>query len=620
MNDPELVLRRYINIRSKHLVKIFVLVCIVVTVIAFLLLWDAVILYPVTTHLDYITQIIKGTKPLGGYIQILEKAHLLPPLLENLIISLSFGVLAGLATVALWFKRPDRMTWLYVIEGVHVFNKARAGVKALTKRATEWRKRGIKIYKGKGGSFHLPYELESKHLLYLGSVGSGKTASMLHAIASIVERGDKAVIYDYKGDITEWLGGRDDVSLIAFADKRSEAWWISKDIHNPLLARELAQTIIKETAEPVWGDNARDVLAGALEYLIANKPCTWGFRDVAELLNLDRHELAEKLKSISHGAANTINKPKDDKGANSVMSTVRSGSWIFDVLANAWGNPTSGFSVKEWLSDEHPEKRIIILRNYPNISAVSNWLLYIIFNQLFGEVLSLKDSKKRRVWAIIDELATLPKIPRLEECLVASRSKGFRFMCGIQNFSSMREKYGANTAQTLFSQFTTRIICRVADAETARTLASDMGGDRRVSRALVKRVETVNEEGNKAIEWDALWSERVEPTMMNSDIMSLPDPTSVGRVPAWLNISGFSIARLEWSFLNITATAPIDEPVEWLNEAVEIQCEENEKAQQVARKAKHFHKGGKLSKPIAGIDELEDLDDVGDFPELDGED
>ncbi|ATX80659.1 Type IV secretory pathway, VirD4 component, TraG/TraD family ATPase [Mariprofundus aestuarium] len=619
MNDPELKLRRYINIRNNHLPKIFILVFSLVTVAAFYLLWNEAVFYSIGKHLHFFELIISGKKTFSDYLQILKSKELVHPMLVNITIASLLGLMTGIFSIMPWGKRPDRMTWLYIKDGVHVFEKARDGVKALKQKVGIWKKRGIKVYQGKGGSFRLPYELESKGFLYLGSIGSGKTASMLHAIQSIVERGDKAVIYDYKGDMTQWLAGRDDASLIAFADSRSEAWHIAKDIHNPLLARELAQTIIKETSEPVWGDNARDVLSGALEYLIATKPNQWGFQDVSELLYQDRQAIAKKLKTIGHGAANTIDKPKDDKGANSVMSTVRSGAWIFDILAKAWGNPSSGFSVREWLKDENPDKRIIILRNYPEISAVSNWLLCIIFNQLFGEVLSLKDSKERRIWAIIDELATLPKIPRFEECLVASRSKGFRFMCGIQNFCSMRERYGANIAQTIFSQFSTRIICRVTDADTASSLANDMGGDRRVVRADIKRAKVVSDDGSTTQDWSVVWNERVEPTMMNSSIMNLPDPTEVGRVPAWLYISGFPIAKLEWSFLDIKATASIDEPVEWLNEAAAIQREMEQEIEARAFKAKPFPKQGKLSNPVSEVDEFENLDDIDDFPELDGD-
>jgi len=616
MNDPEIALSRYIKVRE-CIPVVFIMVMLSVAVGMFYLLWDESLFHAIKYHVRYIQSILSGGHSINGYLLLLKSKGMLEPMMQNIIISMVIGFLAGVVSVIRWFKRPDRMTWLYIKDGVHVYEKARAGVRALNKKVGIWKKRGIKIYQGTGGTFRLPFELESKHLLYLGSVGSGKTASMLHAIQAIVERGDKAVVYDYKGDMTEWLGGRDDAALIAFADKRSEAWYIAKDIHNPLLARELAQTLIKETAEPVWGENARDVVAGALEYLIINKPNAWGFQDVSDLFKEDRQELAAKLKSIGHGGANTIDKAKDDKGASSVMSTVRSGAWIFDILAQAWGNPTSGFSIREWLKDEQPDKPIIILRNYPDLSAVSNWLLYIIFNQLFGEVLSLSDSRERRIWAVMDELATLPKIPRLEECLVASRSKGFRFMCGIQNFSSMRERYGANIAQTIFSQFATRIICRVADADTATALASDMGGDRRVIRADVKLIRTLNDEGREVKGWDVVWHENVEPTMMNSAIMNLPDPTEVKRVPAWLYISGFPIAKLEWSFLNIEASAPIDMPVGWLND---VKSKQPKAAIETKKpfKPKPFPKSGKLSKPVKEVDDFENLDDVPDI--LDGDD
>jgi len=611
MNDPEKKLNRYIRMREQTPV-IFIIVMLVVAAGALWLLWDDKAFYPIKSHLQYFMGIASSDKTFSEYISLLKTQSIFEPLVKTILISLLIGLVAGVLSVSRWLKRPDRMTWLYIKDGVGVYENARDGVRALNEKIGIWKKRGIEIYRGTGGTFRLPFELESKHLLYLGSVGSGKTASMLHAIQSIIQRGDKAVVYDYKGDLTEWLGGRDDVSLIAFADNRSEAWHIAKDIYNPLLARELAQTVIKETSEPVWGENARDVVAGVLEYLMINKPDIWGFQDVSDLLNENRQELAAKLHSIGHGGANTIDKPKDDKGANSVVSTVRSGAWIFDVLAQAWGNPSSGFSIRDWLKDEQPEKRIIIMRNYPDLSAVSNWLLYILFNQLFGEVLSLKDSKERRIWAIMDELATLPKMPRLEECLVASRSKGFRFMCGIQNFSSMRERYGANIAQTIFSQFSTKIICRVADSDTASALASDMGGDRRVVRADVQRIHKLNDEGNETKDWNVTWHEKVEPTMMNSSIMNLPDPTEAKRVPAWLYIPGFPIARLGWSFLKIKASASIDEPVAWLKE-VKQKAPKCESQVEKPFKAKPFPKGGKLSKPAKEVDDFEDLDDLPDL-------
>ena len=476
----------------------------------------------------------------------------------------------------------------------------------LKRKMKAWKKKGIQLYRGKAGSLRIPYDLETKHVLYMGSVGAGKTASMKHAIQSILNRKDRAIIYDLKGDMTEWLGGMKGVSILSITDKRSEPWHISKDISNPIQARELAQTAIHETSDPTWSSNARDVLAGCIEYLIVSKPNAWGFQDVSEMLNGERKNLVSKLKSIKHGSVNTIDKPNDDKSASGVFSTLRSGVWIFDILAKAWGNPSSGFSIKGWLNDGHSDNRIMIVRNNPEVSNVSNWVIYLIFNQLFGEVLSLPDSKDRRMWMIIDEWASLPKFPSsLESCLVASRSKGFRFLCGIQNFASMRAKYGADVAQTLYSQFATKIINRINDAETASKLADDLGGQRKVRRAEIKQVSSIDAAGDKVKEWKIDWIESVEPCILNSAIMGLPDPTETKRVFAWFYSAGFPLVRLQWNFLKLKNTAERDVPVDWLDEAIAIET-----------------KGTELQADLEGLlesDDFENLDDINDedFYDLD---
>jgi len=609
----------YIDFRSGMLLPVCLIIFLTVAVGCFWLLWDNAAMGAIERHIEYL-KLLSGPNTMIGYWHELQKHHLATPIIFRFVISISAGVLAAILFARPWFARPDKLKGLQVLDGYEVYEEAKQGLQAMRKKAGVWQKKGIQIYRGIGGCFRMPYELEAKHMIFLGSVGSGKTASMLHGIQSIVGRGDKAVIYDYKGDLTEWLGGQEGVSILGFADARSAPWHIARDINTPLLARELAQTIIEETSEPVWGNNARDVLSGCIEYLIVTKPNTWGFKDIADLLNSERQHVVKCLREINHGAANTIDKPKDDKGAASVMSTLRSGAWIFDVLGKAWGNPCKGFSIHDWLHDESPEQRIIILRNYPEISAVSNWLLYIIFNQMFGEVLALPDSKKRRVWAIIDELATLPAMPRLEECLVASRSKGFRFMCGIQNFSSMREKYGSNVAQTLLSQFATRVICRVMDSDTANALARDMGGERLVKRGEVKQIETLDETGDKKRAWDVIWKESTESTMRDSQITNLPDPTENNRVVAWLYMAGFPICKLQWKFLKTEATAKRDEPVKWLDEAKheqDTQASDEVSADKPEQKEQSCPKDEMSYQPRSEDVDFENLED---FDEADFED
>jgi len=158
----------------------------------------------------------------------------------------------------------------------------------------------------------------------------------------------------------------------------------------------------------------------------------------------------------------------------------------------------------------------------------------------------------------------------------------------------MKAKYGADVAQTLYAQFATKIICRTNDAETASKLADDLGGQRKVRRAEIKQVSSIDDGGNKTKEWQINWKESVEPCILNSAIMGLPDPTEAKRVYAWFYSSGFPLVRLQWDFLDIEKTAERDSPVDWLNEAIAIE------------------KDG-----VAGRDDLEALLESDDFDNLD---
>jgi len=564
----------YIGFRSRVLPLLCLATFVGVSVAVFWCLWDVKLFTPMAAHFAYLKNVIAGDANLASYFEILQTKKLLFAMEWRAGLSVAFGLAVAVLLALPWRKSPKDLIGLEVIEGSEVFDDVRSGLPALKRKMKAWKKKGIQIYRGKGGRLQIPYACEPLHILYAGGIGSGKSVSMQHAIQSILDRQDRAIIYDMKGDMTEWMGGMDGVSMISITDKRSEPWHIARDINNAMLARELAQTAIQETSDPTWSNNARDVLAGCIEYLIATKPNTWGFKDISEMLNGERQDLVKKLKSIKHGSVNTIDKPNDDKSASGVFSTLRSGVWIFDILAKAWGNPSSGFSIKAWLKDEYSENRIVIVRNNPEISNVSNWLIYLIFNQLFGEVLSLPDSKERRMWMILDEWASLPKFPSsLEACLVASRSKGFRFLAAIQTFSSMRAKYGADVAQTLYAQFATKIICRTNDAETASKLADDLGGQRKVRRAEIKQVSTIDAAGENVKKWQIDWMESVEPCMLNSAIMGLPDPTEVKRVYAWFYSSGFPLARLQWDFLDIEKTAERDAPVKWLDEVITLEKE-----------------------------------------------
>jgi hypothetical protein len=64
-------------------------------------------------------------------------------------------------------------------------------------------------------------ERETRHLLIWGSVGAGKTQTMLHVMLAAIARGDGVLVLDVKGEMTAGLPGNP--LLIAPQDRRSSS-------------------------------------------------------------------------------------------------------------------------------------------------------------------------------------------------------------------------------------------------------------------------------------------------------------------------------------------------------------------------------------------------------------
>jgi hypothetical protein len=89
-------------------------------------------------------------------------------------------------------------------------------------------------------------------------------------------------------------------------------------------------------------------------------------------------------------------------------------------------------------------------------------------------VLSLPESSLRLL-LVTDELGNLPRLGRLEEMVTEGRKPGLSVVSGAQSDAQLRRKYGADGAQILQSCFSTRVMFRAGDAETAESLSRHLG-------------------------------------------------------------------------------------------------------------------------------------------------
>jgi Type IV secretion-system coupling protein DNA-binding domain len=104
-------------------------------------------------------------------------------------------------------------------------------------------------------SVPLSREREARHFLILGSVGGGKTQTMLHLIGEAIARRDGVLVLDTKGDMMGGLPALGEPLLVAPHDKRSLGLG-----HRGRLQRQAGRS---RTRRPLYSPEFRsDVVAG----------------------------------------------------------------------------------------------------------------------------------------------------------------------------------------------------------------------------------------------------------------------------------------------------------------------------------------------------------------------
>ena len=417
----------------------------------------------------------------------------------------------------------------------------------------------------KGMRIHpqLPYprSYENKHVLLVGTVGSGKTQALFPMVESIRLRGDRMVIYDRKGDYTEAFGEDEGVAILSPFDKRSVAWDASADIKSEILCEEFAAALIplsEEGRDQVWIEAARDIFAGLMLRMIAEKPGAWTFSDLMQILD-SRDEIIASCKAHRPGALmNLGNSEGDDRQSAGIFMCLRSsGSKKLRYLARAWDGKEKRLSIKSWVNDESSPIKTIIIRGHPRYKELDEFVAVQIYSLFFSEISALSDSSTRRIWAVIDELGNLPKIPRLTQALTEYRSKGLSIIGAIQDIGQIRARYGREEAQAWFTSFAALLAGRVGDPETAEFLSKSFGQVQidRTKSTFTKDSSDIFMKLKKGGSSDSMSFAKdrvIEPLLLDSEFLNLPHANLKDGALFWLRVGGWPAAKLNYP---ITPTA-----------------------------------------------------------------
>ncbi len=383
-----------------------------------------------------------------------------------------------------------------------------------------------------------PRDGETKHLLIMGTTGTGKSVLMNQVIRQLVQRvkkhktNDKMIIYDVKGEFLSKhyldgdpealraLGVEPDLVFYPF-DKRCLRWSFFNEIRSDADFDVYSKVIFtpprEAVADPFWLNAAKDVFVAGLRFLHMR-----GARSNAEIWNFfcqsleDIHKQLKGTLPLHHQMALKHIDTKAKGPGASVISVLTEKISFFRYLSGLDGP----FSFRDFIA--RSRGRNLFLLNIKNYATIFRPLMTFAFDVMIRETLSLPDTDRkenRRIWFCIDEIGSLDQISVLFDLLTVARSKGGCLLVANQDLGRIEDIYGRANRRTFYNNFNTNFVLRLNDPDTADFLSQSIG-EREVVKVMASRQMSPRDSGDRKSFSD---QDKTEKLILPSEFINQPD-------------------------------------------------------------------------------------------------
>lgn len=404
----------------------------------------------------------------------------------------------------------------------------------------------------------LPKDAECEHILMTGTTGSGKTNALQQLLTQIKALGHKAVIVDTNGSfLSRYYEPFKDKLLNPF-DLRSQQWDVWKECLNDYDYDEFAESLIPgDHYDSFWTKAAQQLLSTTLAKMNLNKD-----KSLDELLTLLLNKpLKEVVEYYQGTSVSAYVDPGAEKTALGIRATLVSAIRSLKYLTDQ--KKASSFSMREWISND-AEKGCLYLSCLPTQREALKPLFSAWLSIAIKSLMSAGENRERRVWFIIDELASLNRIPILMQGLSEIRKYGGCMVLSFQDFHQLEALYGLHTARTLADLSGTKLIFRL-DSHASKQMAELFG-----QQEILESSESLSFGSHPMRDGVSLGSEqRTRPLIVPSDMMQLDNFEAYLKFPRNLPATKLRFDRSE---------APLSQPAFVPKESEKTMLEETMEA------------------------------------------
>ena len=340
-----------------------------------------------------------------------------------------------------------------------------------------------------GEEYNIPLtqDVLSKHILFSGAIGSGKTTAIngvIRTIVSAMTSKDVMVVFDAKGDFKKEFYRPGVDQILSCSGDATIIWNIFKEIeidgpsNIELNLMELVNSLfdekIRRSHSPFFPMAAKDVLYGIMMYILRK----------TSVIDRTNEELYLYLRDASlEDVINSFSEMADLRGLldyiYSETGTTEQSQGVYSELRSVANEllidnfkKAGDFSIRSFVRNKGG--RILFVEYDLGVGSVLTPVYKSLFDLAIKETLCRKRSDGN-VFFVIDEFSLLPHLYHISDGVNFGRSLGAKFLVAIQNCQQIIEAYGKQNAYSILSAFGTIVSFKNTDISTIEFIQNHYG-------------------------------------------------------------------------------------------------------------------------------------------------
>jgi type IV secretory pathway TraG/TraD family ATPase VirD4 len=377
----------------------------------------------------------------------------------------------------------------------------------------------------------IPLQAEAQHIELMGDTGAGKTTLIMQILRQIQGRGHAAIVYDPACEFIQrfYDAKRGDIVLNPL-DDRCPYWGPSEELRRKAEAKAISASLYQPTSDKK-GEFFTETPQKIFAHLLTKGPTPEQL--VAWLSN--PAEIDQRVRGTEMEAMIAKGAQQQRNGVLASLGLVADSLRMLPTREQA-GDRT--WSATEW--SENRAGWIFITSSATEREALrplhSLWIDLLVMR-----LLTAPQQNQTPVWFVLDELASLQRLPQLHTAITENRKSRNPLVLGFQGKAQLEVIYG-HLAEVMLSQPATKIFLKTTEPKAAEWVSNAIG------KVEIERMKETHFDGSRSGRNFSL-DRQIEPLVMDSEISGLENRH------AFLKL-GNNVAHFHFDYMDMPQNTP----------------------------------------------------------------